>query len=231
MAAVLWALPRLGALAGDAVAAIARPELDEGLSWRFTHHIVQAVPVLLLMLVWPGTRAADWGLGTGRPRRGWRWVGGFALAWTLLYGVLTLWWSTRPELPQPYYDVTDARLLAGELVFRGLVVGPSEELLFRAFAVTALASAWRGETRMLGVRVPDAGILAAALFALAHLHWEPLSGGAWHADPLQLLSAMGLGLLYAAVWYDARSVWYPALIHAVSDLWPVLSLWALHATR
>ncbi|NCB41424.1 MAG: CPBP family intramembrane metalloprotease, partial [Clostridia bacterium] len=60
------------------------------------------------------------------------------------------------------------RNIVGQMSFQLLLSGPSEELIFRAFAITMLARVVKG--RVFRGRVSLASIIAAVIFGLAHVH-------------------------------------------------------------
>ena len=192
------------------------------------HHLIQMAPPLFIMLAWPGRKPADWGFRRGDSRKGWKWVWSFSLIWIGLYAAITLYHLFSPLTPQAYYDPTDPASLTGELLFRGVIVGPSEEILFRAFPITVLLPFWNQKGDIFGHPISSAGVIAAILFTLAHIGYYLFPLEVYHFQPLQLFTALGLGLLYAIVFEQTRSILFPILIHAISDTIPVLSLFLLN---
>jgi uncharacterized protein len=93
-----------------------------------------------------------------------------------------------------------------------VLVGLSEEIVFRGFFQTALAAFWHGTVQIFGVRVPVAGLLAAVIFTLAHVSFRHMS-----ADPRQLVLAFTLGVFYAVAYYRTGSLLAPIVAHNVVD--------------
>ena len=77
------------------------------------------------------------------------------------------------NVPEVYYDVTDTKNLLGELFFRGFIVGPSEEILFRSFPIVLLhVAGFTKTTYIFGFKITNAGIIASVIFALAHVSFS-----------------------------------------------------------
>jgi membrane protease YdiL (CAAX protease family) len=227
---VIEAAPRIGSLLADHF----QPRLrfldpDQVFSWGIIHHFTQLLIVLLIMIAWPEKPLREWGFRAGDSQRGLRWVGWFTLIWIGIYTVLTLVNIVQNNQIAAYYDVTHPRNLLGELAFRGLLVGISEETVFRAFPIMLLVTCWSAEIELFRIRsfrvkISQAGILAVVFFVYAHIGYNYYPFEITYFNPVQLFTAAGLGILYAVIFEDTRSIYYPALIHSISDVVPVLSL-------
>jgi membrane protease YdiL (CAAX protease family) len=68
--------------------------------------------------------------------------------------------------------------------------------------------------------VPLAGLLAAAVFTLAHVSFRSMS-----ADPRQLLLAFVLGIYYAVAYHRTGSLLAPVLAHNLVDGGIVTAEW------
>ncbi len=192
------------------------------------HHIVQAIVPIFIILIWKKKSFKDWGFKTGNKTAGWKWVGWFTLIWLVIYSGLTIFNLVTKNVPQTYYDVTNTRNLIGELFFRAVIVGPSEEILFRAFPIILLLTAgYTKITKIFGCEITYAGIISAVLFALAHIGFNFYPFEIYHFDLVQLITALGFGLLYAIVFHQTKSIYYPMIIHSISDVFPVISLFAI----
>ena len=144
-----------------------------------------------------------------------------AILWGLFFGVLMTVVDFWPQLlaqrppPSNVYAPT-AYNMTGWLSFEGLIAGTSEETLFRGLLVTYLASAMPGRLSFRGYDISGAGVVVAALFALAHignffLRPFPMAFG-------QLVYAFALGVLYA-YWYEkSRSLLAPVIGHNMSNV-------------
>ncbi len=202
---------------------------DRKYIWGIIHHVVQAIIPLTIMIFWNNKSLKDWGFVIGNKRLGLQFTGWFTLIWILLYLVITLVNIAYQNSPEVYYDVTNTRNLLGELVFRGLIVGPSEEILFRSFPIIIMITAgFNHINKIFGFKITHAGVISAFLFAMAHISMSLFPFEVYYFDPVQVITAMGLGILYAIVFHNTKSIIYPMAIHSISDIVPVLSLYFIH---
>jgi len=222
--------PRLGTYFSDIIS----PHLkfldpDNVYIWGMVHHIIQALIPFLIIVFWRNKPLKEWGFQVGDYQKGLKWVAGFTLIWLLVYAILTVVNIYQAKIPQVYYDVSLTRNLLGELFFRGIIVGPSEEILFRSFPIIILIFAgWSKKSTIFGFTIPRAGIISAILFAYAHIGYNHYPFEVYRFDPFQIFTSLGFGLLYAIVFEHTRSILYPMIIHSISDVFPVLSLYIIH---
>ncbi|MCA9960294.1 MAG: CPBP family intramembrane metalloprotease [Anaerolineales bacterium] len=227
---VIELAPRIGSfLANRFQSRLSFLDPDQVFSWGIIHHLAQFLIVLLIMIVWPRKPLREWGFRRGNLHKGIRWIGWFSVVWIGFYTVLTVINIRQHNQLVTYYDVTDMRNLWGELIFRGLLVGISEETLFRSFPITLLSVYWYKEmelfrTRSMQVRLSQAGIISVVLFVYAHIAFNYYPFEIIAFNVVQLITAAGLGILYVIVFDDTKSIYYPAIIHSISDVIPVLSL-------
>lgn len=196
----------------------ADPLLQERGSWLHyvNHHTVQMLLALALIGLLGRGRFAAWGLNLRNAGESWRLLTrGFfpILLVTLLAGhaLVPLLTATPPArfaegLPRPVD-------LAGMLFFSFLLVGLSEEIVFRGLFQTALARFWRGSVRIAGVEVPTAGLWAAVIFTIAHVSFVLAPPWIAQADPRQLVLAFVLGIYYARAYRSTGSLLAPVLAH------------------
>lgn len=227
---VLFA-PRIGTLVADnLITYFTGIDPDKKFMWGIIHHIVQALIPITVVLVWNRNLFKDWGLNWNNQKSGFKWVGWFTFVWTLLYVVINTINFMNRHIPEAYYDVNNTRNFLGELFFRGFIVGPSEEILFRSFPIVLLLRAgFNKKTDIFGFEITHAGILAALLFSLAHIGFQFYPFTVYHFSFVQVATALGFGLLYAIIFHQTKSIYYPMIIHAVSDVIPVAALYILHA--
>ena len=121
-----------------------------------------------------------------------------ALLWGLFFGLLMIVVDHLPKLiarvPPEVGSLTRGNI-TGQLVFEAIFPGVAEEVLFRGLLLTYLGSRISGRVRFLGFDMHIAGVLVAAMFALAHMSnfWSrPL----WQALGQQIY-AFGFGVFYA----------------------------------
>jgi uncharacterized protein len=180
-------------------------------------HIVQLgyalLTIYLLRRTYPGTYGLQW--PEGKSYVGW------AILWGVAFGLLmTLvdYWpqilTQTPPKDNPY--PLTALNIAGWLSFQGLFVGPSEEVLFRGLLVTFLTQRMPGRISYRGYEMNGAGVVVAAMFALAHIPNFFLRPFAMALG--QLVYAFALGVLYAYWFEKSRSLLAPIIGHNASDV-------------
>ena len=119
----------------------------------------------------------------------------FALAVTpLMY-----WLMNRQPAPTTALDAWE---IAAILLTHFLVIGFTQEVLFRAFAMGMLQQHWPR----------SAGVLAAVIFTLAHVKFAPP-----YIWPEQLAIAFVFGLAYAAMYSRTTSLLGPSIAHGFSN--------------
>ncbi len=116
---------------------------------------------------------------------------------------------------QPFGYPLNPTNIIGQLGFQFFLSGPSEELIFRAFAITMLAFVLKG--RFLKFKVSSANIIAAAIFGLAHVGFSfvPFE---LHYDIFQVLMSVTLGLFYGDCYEKTNSMYYPMIMHSISNV-------------
>ncbi len=210
---VLLGIPRLAGMIADFFD-YSRIDPDGAYAWISMHHIVQAVVFLALMLAIERIRGLEFGFGWGDRRTGFQFVRIFALifaGYTAVSMIIVLVTGTFRTFPYPL----TATNIAGQLAFQLFLSGPSEELIFRGFAMTMLALALKGS--ILNGRVSVANIVAAIIFGLAHVGIS-FSPFALRYDPFQIVYATALGIAYGICYERSKSVYYPMMMHSISNV-------------
>jgi membrane protease YdiL (CAAX protease family) len=169
--------------------------------------------IYLLKRTYPGTYGLQW--PEGKSYVGWAiLVGvGFGLFMTLVDYWPQIFTQTAPK-DNPYPLTTFN--IVGWLSFEGIFVGPSEEVLFRGLLVTFLTQRMPGKVSYRGYEMNGAGIVVAAMFALAHV-------GNFFLRPFlmafgQLIYAFAIGVVYAYWFEKSKSLLAPIIGHNVGDL-------------
>ncbi len=216
LAVVLLGVPRLGGLVADQFD-YSQVDPDGAFAWISVHHVVQALIFLLLMIPVARLGKLDFGFGWGDRKTGFWFVRLFALifvGYTAVSMVIVLATGTFQTFPYPM----TTRNIVGHLAFQLLLSGPSEELIFRGFAITMLAFAVQG-TVARG-KVSAANIVAAVIFGLAHvgISFSPI---ALSYDPFQVVYAIVLGIFYGVCYERSKSVYYPMMVHSISNVFAV----------
>lgn len=187
---------------------------DGAFAWISVHHIVQAAVILLAMALIRRVRPMSFHLGPGNRDAGLRYLRRF-LPFFALYTAGAFATVILTGTFQPFQFPLTGRNIAGYLGFQLLLSGPSEEIIFRAFAITLFARLVT--TRRIHPRISIANLFAAAIFGLAHVYitFNPLHA-AW--SPSQVIYATALGYFYGDCYEQSRSVIYPMVMHSYTNV-------------
>lgn len=212
LAVVLLGVPKFAGAVADLINhGVIDP--DGAFSWLFVHHLVQAAVFLALIRVFRFIKPMEFGLAWGDRKVGWRYVLRFTLIFTMfMLGTLVLSLITKSF--QPFPKPLTARNVIGYLGFQLLLSGPSEELIFRAFAMTMLGLVLRG--RIFAGKVSTANLAAAVIFGLAHVSFS-FSPFRVSYSAMQVVLSIGLGLLYGDCYEKSGSVFYPMMMHSIGN--------------
>ncbi len=188
---------------------------DGSYAWISVHHMVQALIFLFIIIViLKKFKPLEFGFGWGNKQVGKRYV----LLFSLIFGVgsivshlMVVLTSSFQQFPYSF-TVTN---IAGQMGFQLLLSGPSEELIFRAFAITMLAMVIKG--RILGGKVSVANIIAAAVFGLAHVSFS-LAPFEVSYNLFQVIMAVSLGFIYGDCYEKTGSMFYPMMMHSISNI-------------
>ncbi len=139
------------------------------------------------------------------------------LPWYVLWLLVVVGYTVQAfSSPPNVVHLPEAPLLAADLVFLALVVGPTEELLFRGLIQTGVNGSVSGELQLLGWRLRVGTMLAALVFGLWHLvnlTYQPLGPTAE-----QVLIATVVGLVIGVVYDRTRNLVGAAVLHGLLDL-------------
>lgn len=192
-------------------------------------HVAQ-LAYALLAIAWLRKRhPADYGLHLPRGKS----YLGPAIFWGLAFGVLMTLVDYWPQLltltrPQDETLALTPLNIGGWLSFEGIFVGPSEEIPFRALLVTYLTCTLPGRVSWRGYSMNGAGIVVAAMFALAHSANFFLRPFAMALG--QQIYAFVMGVFYAYWLEKSRSVLAPIIGHNLSDMSEQILVFAMVAT-
>lgn len=180
----------------------------------YLHHTSQMLLALLLILLLTRGRIAIFGLNLRNADQSLALLTrGFfpILLGSLVAGHLLVPLLTG-DAPERFESMTSGAL-AAQLGFSFVLVGLSEEIVFRGLLQSLLARYLRGSVRLAGVEIPSAGVWAAVIFTIAHIgiDWTALTVTA--LDPSQLVLAFVLGCFYAVAYQRTGSLLAPVLAH------------------
>ncbi len=210
---LLLGIPRLSGLIADQFN-YQSVDPDGAFAWISVHHIVQMLIFFLIIILLMKTKGMDFRLTKGDTAEGIKYVKKFTLYFfiynLIAYAIIYFTGGFQPfQYPLNLLNVT------GYLGFQLLLSGPSEELIFRAFAMTIFAIYISGKIKQSQISNPN--LLAAIVFALAHvgISFVPFS---LTYNPMQLLLSFGLGLVYGHCYERTNSVYYPMALHSISNV-------------
>jgi membrane protease YdiL (CAAX protease family) len=187
---------------------------DGAYAWISVHHIVQALIFIMIIVLLNMFKPLEYGFGLGNKEVGSKYVLSFTLilfAGSLVSHVLTI---LAGSFRQFNYPLTASNII-GQLSFQLLLSGPSEELIFRAFAITILGIVTK--KRVINGKVSTANIIAAVIFGLAHLSISFVPFAVVY-HPYQVVMAIVLGIFYGDCYEKSKSVVYPMLMHSISNV-------------
>jgi uncharacterized protein len=227
MAAILLGVPRLAGMVADQFD-YSTMDPDGAFAWISVHHIVQALIFLALMLAISKLGGVQFGFSWGDRQVGWFYVRLFAMIFAG-YVVVSLIITILTGSFQGFQYPMTARNISGQLGFQLLLSGPSEELIFRAFAMTMLgllitgnlargdSSFGRVITSIFGGNLSIVNLIAAVIFGLAHVRFSfnPLSAS---FSTGQVIYSIILGLFYGVAYERSGSMVYPMIMHSISNV-------------
>lgn len=213
LALLLLGVPRLsGVIAGLFNYQAIDP--DGSYAWVSVHHIAQALIFIIIIVILNKFKPLDYGFGWGNKEVGKQCV----LKFLLYFGIYSVGGFLTVFLTNSFKEFTypmSATNIIGQISFQLLLSGPSEELIFRAFAMTMLATVIKGS--ILKGKVSLANIIAAVIFGLAHVSVS-IAPFKISYSFFQVIYATALGLFYGNCYEKSRSVYYPMILHSLSNL-------------
>ncbi len=211
-------LPRYASLITDAIIPFGN------ITWLYLHHLLQmsfALGVILLLSVLWKKPVREWGFNARDNRWSLRVVGKFCIGYLLFLTIGTLVNQIILGWPEIIWFPLTWQGLVENLLFSSMMPGISEEILFRAMVMGILGRAWEGHFTIgkeeKTVEISHANIIAAIIFALAHVHFTLWPFQILYMEPMQLAFALALGLFYGVMLDRTRSLLGPVLAHNASD--------------
>ncbi|NLM41733.1 MAG: CPBP family intramembrane metalloprotease, partial [Firmicutes bacterium] len=174
----------------------------------------QGAMFLAIMAIANKIRPLDFKLSWGNRAVGSRYVLRFTGVFSLfMIGSIVIMLLTKSFQPFPY--PLTARNICGYLGFQLFLSGPSEELIFRAFGITMLGLVLPG--RVFSGRLSLPNIAAAVIFGLAHVNFSFVPFQVSYS-PMQVILSVVLGLFDGDCYEKSGSVFYPMLMHSISNV-------------
>jgi uncharacterized protein len=213
LAVLLLGVPRLSGAFAD-LFNYSAIDPDGSYAWISVHHIVQALIFIFIIYVINVYNPLYFGFGWGNKEVGKKYV----LKFTLIFGAGSLVNHIIVILIgsfQPFQYPLTLTNIFGQLGFQLLLSGPSEELIFRAFAITLLALVVKG--RYFKGKVSYANFIAAIIFGLAHVGFS-FAPFALNYTLYQVILAISLGIFYGDCFEKSGSIFYPMMMHSTSNI-------------
>ncbi|MHB8134975.1 MAG: CPBP family intramembrane glutamic endopeptidase [Anaerolineaceae bacterium] len=180
------------------------------------HHLIIMLIGLAIIIIINTVIRVDFGFHLGDRKAGMRY---FLIFTGVIAGIALGYHILMENIGQPItynYPLTRLNLL-GYLGFQLLLSGPSEEILYRALPVTLLVLALgknNTETKDVTLEV----VLASLLFTAAHITYTISPFSISDLNIFGLVYAFGMGILNGYVYQKTHSIFYPMLMHSISNV-------------
>jgi uncharacterized protein len=187
---------------------------DSAFLWITVRHILQGLIVLIIMVIIMKFSKIKFNLGLGNSKIGLRYLKRFMLFF-FLYTLITFLVILVFRQFEPFGFPINMRNISGYLGFQLFLSGPSEELIFRAFAITMFSVLITN--KRIDRHLSYANLFALLVFGLAHvaISFSPI--GFAYAIP-QIILAIGLGYFYGDCYEKSKSVIYPMIMHSYTNV-------------
>ena len=190
-----------------------------GFTWLSLHHFIQIVIALAIMAI-PGWHRSlsDWGLNLKNSDQTFKIIIKFSIGWiigTTIFTLVSQWLTGWPPLLDFYFSIENILIY---LIFESIIVGISEEIVFRGLVYGTLSSYFSKKVK-LGFTLSYAGIISALFFAIAHIGFQISPFAITAFAPMQIFIAFALGIFYTVLREKTGSLLGPILAHNISDGW------------
>lgn len=179
------------------------------------HHLVMLALSLAVIVTLSKTTPLNFHFGTGNVALGKKFTWIFTAACAVVAIGTHIMMKFNGNLPI-YGFPLQGDTIAGTLGFQLLLTGPAEEILYRMLPIPLFVWAVESEHKSF-IKIPYAVLLAALIFASAHMKWSFLPLGV-QAEPFAVLYAFAMGIIQGYAYYRCRSIIYPILMHSLSNV-------------
>ena len=162
---ILLIAPRIGSIVAN-LFDYSTIDPDGAFMWISIHHIVQALVIIPIMLIVSKTFNIKFNLGLGDKIEGMKYLKRFILVFTVYTLIAYLITIISGGVVSFAYPLT-TRNIVGYLGFQLLLSGPSEELIFRAFAISVFAGLVTN--KRVNKYLSFAVLFASIVFGIAHI--------------------------------------------------------------
>ena len=187
---------------------------DGSYAWISIHHIFQALVFLPIMVILGKIYGLDFGFHWGDKLAGRRITLKFFKYFTI-YNIGAFAFILLGNGFQPFQFPLTGTNIIGYMSFQLFLSGPSEELIFRAFAITLFALILK--SKGFKGHISAANIVAAIVFAMAHMRFS-FAPFEVSFVTMQLVLAFVLGIFYGICYEKSGSMYYPMIMHSFSNV-------------
>ncbi|MDO9628263.1 MAG: CPBP family intramembrane metalloprotease [Acholeplasmataceae bacterium] len=213
LAVVLIGSPIIGRL-GANLFDFSKLDPDGSFLWISVHHIIQALVIIVLIFISNKLFSLDFNLGLGNKEIGIKYLKRFMLFF-MIYATGAFLSMILLGGFQPFQYPLTGLNITGYLGFQLLLSGPSEELIFRAFAITMFA--FLITSKRVNKHISYANLFAAIIFGLAHVYIK-FSPFEIEYTMFQVVYAAVLGYFYGDCYEKSKSVIYPMIMHSFTNV-------------
>jgi len=182
----------------------------------FVHHLSIMLISLAVILIIRRVIRTDFGFHLGDKELGKRILFGFI---GVIAVIAVVYHILMEIIGQPItydYPLTAQNIL-GYFGFQLFLTGPAEETLYRALTVPVIVFAF-GKSIRISENITLEVVLAALLFAVAHMKWTIFPFAITDLNVSGVLYAFAMGILNGVVYQKTRSILYPMLMHSISNV-------------
>lgn len=213
LALILLIAPRIGGL-GANLFDYSTIDPDGAFMWISVHHIVQALVIIPIMLIMSKFFDIKFNLGLGDKSVGMKYLKRFIMVFTVYTLIAYLVTMVSGGIASFAYPLTTQNI-AGYLGFQLLLSGPSEELVFRAFAISVFAGLVTD--KRINKHISFAVLFASIIFGIAHINFS-FNPFTVSFSTFQVFYAIFLGYFYGDCYEKSRSIIYPMIMHSYSNV-------------
>ena len=190
-----------------------------GYTWLILHHLIQILLAIGIMaLPWWHRSFSEWGVNLKNYHQTLTIIKKFTIGWiigTTIFTLISQWLSGWPALLNFSLNIENILIY---LFFESIIVGISEEIVFRGLVFGTLSPYFSKKVKM-GFSISYAGIISAIFFAIAHIGFQFFPFAITAFAPMQIFIAFALGIFYAVLREQTGSLLGPILAHNISDGW------------
>lgn len=213
LALILLFVPKIGGLVAD-IFIYTTIDPDGAFMWISVHHIIQALIILIIIMGMIKVTSVKFYLGVGDRSEGYKYLKRFVLVFTV-YTIIAFAITIFSNSLQSFEYPLTVRNISGYLAFQALLSGPSEELVFRAFAISAFS--YLVSDKRLSKNISYAVIFSSLIFGFAHIRFS-FNPFTLSYSTFQVGYAIVLGFFYGVCYERTKGVVFPMIMHSFTNV-------------